>query len=312
MIRLIAVDMDGTLLGEGGVVSARNLAAIRAAEAAGVRVVVATGRRHSYAMRQLRGLNLSDDHVLISSNGAVTRMLGYGARLLDRTFLAEETSLWLCQHLDEFRNALVVTFDLVGEDGEDARGALVVEELADLHASIERWVDQNKAYIECVVPIENALRNATPIQMMVCGTIDRMSRAEARLLEDPRVAFTGLAQPELHPEARVSLSRTQYPERNLSIVDILPAGCSKGVALTRLANEWNIPTSEILAIGDNWNDLSMFEIAGQAVLMENAPADLKTLAAERNWLIGKTNLADGVAEAIESSLLTGQAEPAGR
>jgi HAD superfamily hydrolase (TIGR01484 family) len=72
---MIVVDMDGTLLGVDGKVSPRNLTAIRAAERAGVEVVVATGRRHCYAMRQLRGLELSEENVLISSNGAVTRTL---------------------------------------------------------------------------------------------------------------------------------------------------------------------------------------------------------------------------------------------
>ena len=70
-MRMIAVDMDGTLLGADGQVSARNLAALKAAEAAGVEVVVATGRRHCYAMRQLRGLGLGEENGLISSNGTV-------------------------------------------------------------------------------------------------------------------------------------------------------------------------------------------------------------------------------------------------
>src|SRR6185437_14135353 len=74
--RLIAVDMDGTLLGDTGQVSPRNLSALLAAHAAGVEVVVATGRRHAYAMRVLRPLDLPHACALISSNGAVTRTLG--------------------------------------------------------------------------------------------------------------------------------------------------------------------------------------------------------------------------------------------
>lgn len=75
-MRMVAVDMDGTLLGADGHVSARNLAALKAAERAGVEVVVATGRRHSFAMRVLRGLGLREENGLISSNGAVVRTLG--------------------------------------------------------------------------------------------------------------------------------------------------------------------------------------------------------------------------------------------
>src|ERR1700712_3430429 len=147
---MIAVDMDGALLGANGRVSAENLAALRAAEAAGIEVVVATGRRHCYAMRILRELGLGAENALVSSNGTVTRTVGTGVdgtRLIERTLMTRETALWVCEQLAEFRNALVITFDRVQADGEDARGALVVEELAELHGSIGRWMEANAAYI---------------------------------------------------------------------------------------------------------------------------------------------------------------------
>jgi hydroxymethylpyrimidine pyrophosphatase-like HAD family hydrolase len=320
-MRLIAVDMDGTLVGPDGQVSKRNLAAVRSAEQAGVRVVVATGRRHSYAMKVLRGLGLREDDALISSNGTVTRTIG--AQLLERTLLPVETARWLCGHVEEFRNALVVTFDKVGEDGEDVRGALVVEHLAELNASIGRWMAANEPYIECVVPIEEALKGDAPIQMMLCGTVERMRRAEARLLEHPGVSAVGvtplrkdevrllenigrtkggISPQERAVGAEAALHRTEYPDRDLSIVDILPAGCSKGSALLRLAERQGVKAEEILSIGDNWNDVSMLEVAGQAVLMGNAPEDLKAMAAERGWVMGLRHEEDGVAEAIEAVL----------
>ena len=66
---------------------------------------------------------------------------------------------------------------------------------------------------------------------------------------------TGLAQNA--PRAEAALHRTEYPEGDLSIVDILPAGCSKGRALLNLARDRGVEREEILAIGDNWNDVSM-------------------------------------------------------
>ena len=116
-MRMIAVDMDGTLVGPDGRVSERNQAAMKAAGQAGVEVVVATGRRHCYAMRLLRGLGLGEENALISSNGTVTRTMG--ASLVERTLLPTETALWVCGHVGEFRDALVMTFDKVGTDGED-------------------------------------------------------------------------------------------------------------------------------------------------------------------------------------------------
>src|ERR1017187_7679232 len=100
-IRMIAIDMDGTLLGEDGRVSPRNLAALLAAEAAGIEIVVATGRRHSYAMRVLRPLGLHHASALVSSNGRRTRTLGssslaaehVASELIARTHLPHATAL---------------------------------------------------------------------------------------------------------------------------------------------------------------------------------------------------------------------------
>jgi HAD superfamily hydrolase (TIGR01484 family) len=311
---MIAVDLDGTLIGAEGKVSPRNLAALHAAIAAGVEVVIATGRRHSYAMRVLRALELAGANVLVSSNGTVTRTIG--ATLIDRTLLPAKTTLWLCEHLKEFRNAMVITYDLVQPHGDDAHGALIVEELEDLHSSIGKWMEANAPYIEQSLPIEavinrRAALGEAPIQMMLCGTIERMRRAEARLLEDQRVFSSGITPPERLASAEIALSRTEYPERDLSLLDILPATCSKGVALLRLAACRSIEPSEIMAIGDNWNDLSMLEIVGRPVLMANAPADLKELAATKGWQIGGHHLHDGVADAIHSVLRLQPSEPLG-
>jgi hydroxymethylpyrimidine pyrophosphatase-like HAD family hydrolase len=299
-MRMIVVDMDGTLLGSDGRVSERNLAAMKAAEKAGVEVVVATGRRHCYAMRVLRGLGLGEEGALISSNGTVTRTMG--ARLVERTLLPTETALWLCGHVEEFRDALVMTFDKVGADGEDERGALVVERMEGLHASIGRWMEANEPYIARVTPLELALEGEAPIQMMLCGTVERMRRAEARLLEHPGVLGVGVTSRLWGGETQAALHRTEYAERDLSILDILPAGCSKGAALLRLAESRGVKAEEILAIGDNWNDVSMLEVAGRAVLMGNAPEDLKAVAEERGWVVGRRHDEDGVAEVIEGVL----------
>jgi hypothetical protein len=156
-----------------------------------------------------------------------------------------------------------------------------------------------------------------------------MARAESRLLQHPSIAASGhpsgrsatslggpsfpasservgcLPQSNLtapDPTPLLTLHRTEYPDRDLSILDILPSGCSKGAALLALAAARNIEPSEVLAIGDNWNDVSMLEAAGSAILMANAPEDLKALALSRNWTIGPSNLKDGVALAIESAL----------
>jgi hypothetical protein len=296
--RLIAIDLDGTLLHSQGHISARNLAALQLAESAGAEIVISTGRRHAYAMRVLRGLGLRPNSALISSNGTVIRTLG--AELIHRSHMPLETARMLCAHMQGFRNTLVLTFDEVDSTGEERRGALVCEHLDELHTNISRWMQANEPYIHHVARIEDALEpgQPPPIQMMVCGPIARMSEAEARLLEHPKVTAVG-APPR--PGAEITLHRTIYPDRDLSIVDILPAGCSKASALLLLAEMRGVALTEILAIGDNWNDVPMLRLAGRSVLMSNAPDELKTLAANSRWQIAPSHDEDGVAVAIEAA-----------
>ncbi len=317
-VRLIALDLDGTLLASSGTVSERNRNALAAATAAGIEIVIATGRRHTYAMRQLHALDLPPEAVLVSSNGAVVRTLA--ADLLERSRMTPASCERLFAEMGEFRNALVVTFDRVGPDGEDERGALVVEELAELHTSIERWMAANEPYLERINPIEDSLQRGEPIQMMLCGTIERMRRAEERLrsilgvsqlddmdasqLDDMDLGgATGLTPDAAEKTgAEIVLHRTEYPARDLSIVDILPAGASKGAALARLAASRGFTIDAVMAIGDNWNDLPMLRVVGTPVLMGNAPAELLERARGRGWWLTRTNDQDGVAEAIEAVL----------
>ena len=295
--RLIAIDLDGTLLNSDGRVSPRNIAALRLAENSGAEIVISTGRRHCYAMRVLRDLPLRPDSAVVSSNGTVIRTID--SQLLHRSHLPLKTARWLCNHLIDYRNALMLTFDKVGPTGEDTRGALVCEQLDDLHISIGRWMRANEPYIAQVANIQDALHADAPIQMMLAGPIARMAQAEARLLEHPLITPVGELE---SPGAAITLHRTIYPEKDLSIVDILPAGSSKATALAHLAHLRGIAAEDIVAIGDNWNDVPMLRLAGQAVLMSNAPADLKAVAHESGWHLGPTNDDDGVAIAIESAL----------
>ena len=295
--RLIAIDMDGTLLGPDARVSPENLAALERGEERGIEIAIATGRRHCYAMRALREIERPGESILISSNGTVIRTIG--SDLIHRAHMPVETARWLLEHVRDFRSTLVLTFDKVGENGDDEYGALVCERADELHAHVDRWMEVNAPYIEHVSPIEGALQADPPIQMMLCGTIERMRQAEAHLLTHPRVA--GVEHGD-QPGVEVALHRTEYVDRDLCILDILPAGSSKAAALLHLAELRGISPEEIVAIGDNWNDVPMFQMAGRAVVMGNAPADLQALAREKGWTLAPPNDEHGVAVAIEEIL----------
>jgi HAD superfamily hydrolase (TIGR01484 family) len=283
-IRMIAADIDGTLLPSvGGTVSERNCRALEEAQAAGVEVVIATGRRQAYAAPLLSPARLREETVLITSNGTVTRTLG--GQAIDRFFLPVETARALCPALRPF-GTTVFTFDREGP------GELVVESLEQVHRRIALWVEANREWIREVRPLERAFDgDEAPVQGMVCGTVAAMREAE-----------DWLSRSEL--ARAIEAHRTEYPARDLTILDILPPGCSKGVALRRLAERQGVAREEILAIGDNWNDLEMLQYAGHAVVMSNGAPDLVALAREQGWEIAPGNDEDGVAQVIES-VLTG-------
>jgi hypothetical protein len=180
--------------------------------------------------------------------------------------------------MTEFRNHTVLTFDREG------LGALVCENHQQLYGVIQRWMEKNAPYIEYVSPIEKALTE-DPIQAMFCGPVEMMRRAQQRLLESD---FAG----------EFTLLRTQYDRRDLTIVDLLNAGCSKGHALERWANYRGIPSSDVMAIGDNYNDIEMLAFAGHPVIMGNASDDLK----RNGWTVTLHNDENGVAVAIEQAL----------
>ena len=272
--------MDGTLLATfAQEVSRRNVQALRTAQAAGITVVIATGRRTAYTTPLLEGVGLRANTPLITSNGAVTRTLG--GEPLDHCHLQARVARELCGLLRPF-GTVVFTFDRIGE------GELVLEDLEQAHSRIEMWVEANRGAIKVVRPLEMALSDGEdPIQGMVTGSLDKMKRAEQALKQSPCHALCECV-------------RTEYPARDLSILDLLPPGVSKGWALERLAVRLGIDRRETMAIGDNWNDVEMLEWAGQAVLMGNAAQELKNMARLRGWKQAPLNDQDGVAVVLEN------------
>jgi hypothetical protein len=282
-IKMIVVDIDGTLLSAPGtVVSRRNCRALRDAEAAGIEIVVATGRRQAYTMPLIEPVGLKPETVLITSNGTVMRTMA--GQPIDRFLLPVETARALCPALRPF-GTTVFTFDREGP------GELVLESVEALGGRISLWVEANRPWILEVRPLERAFdQGEAPVQGMVCGGVEEMRGAEEWLTESELSAF-------------VELHRTEYPSRDLSILDILPPGCSKGAALRKLAHQRGLMPEEVVAIGDNWNDLEMLEFAGRAVVVANGAPDLVELARSRRWEIAPANDEDGVAQVIDGILL---------
>jgi Cof subfamily protein (haloacid dehalogenase superfamily) len=288
-LRLVAIDMDGTLLPTlSTAISGRSIRALLAAQEAGVTVAIATGRRVAYTAPLLDGLGLRADTPLITSNGAVVRTLA--GELLDRCHLESRVARGICGLLKSY-GSMIFTFDHPG------RGELVLEDLEEAQGRIKMWVEANRHAIEIVKPLERALVDGKdPIQGMVAGRIAKMREAEQVLK-----ASEWADQSES--------TRTEYPARDLSILDLLPRGVSKRWALERLAAQLGIDRKETMAIGDNWNDLEMLEWAGQAVVMSNASAEMRARGKLNGWKQAPSNDEDGVAVVLERALAKLPATP---
>ncbi len=270
-IRLLALDIDGTLLNPNFQISAADLAALRRAHASGVEVVLGTGRRHHFAMPVAQSLGF--DLWLISSNGAVTK--SSCGELFHRDLLPASVARQFVAHMTHFRPNMVLTFDVEGH------GALVIESPETLNGSIQRWMEKNAEFIQAIVPIEDALTD-DPVQAMLCGPITRMKEAEAHLATADFLS-------------EITALKTQYDARDLCIVDILTKDCSKGHALKRWAEHRGFCREEVMAIGDNYNDLEMLEFAGIPFIMGNASDDIKS----NGYRVTLGNDQSGVAAALQ-------------
>ena len=279
-VRLIAIDIDGTLLPTSSTtISQRNRRALCDAQAAGIHIAIATGRRHQYAEPVLEQVGLSHRTVMISSNGSVMRH--FDGELIQQNLLAVDTARALCAALRPFGQTMVFTFDRYD------RPSLVVESMTSLQRKIGVWVESNRPDMLEIAPLERAFdQGEAPIQAMLCGDIAQI-RAAQQALETTELA------------AGIAMHRTEYAERDLGILDLLPPNCSKGRALEDYARSLGLEAAEVMAIGDNFNDQAMLEFAGSAVVMANAGAEMQALAARHGWAIGLSNDEDGVAATLE-------------
>jgi len=247
-------------------------------------VAIATGRRTGYTTPLFEGQGLRADMPLITSNGAVTRTLGGAA--LSSVCLEARVARGLCKVLRP-HGALVFTFERPG------RRELVLEDLQQANGRIALWMEANRDAIEIFNPLEDALPDGEdPIQGMVAGSLGEMRKAEQ--------AFRNSEWANL-----CECVKTEYPARDLSILDILPQGVSKGWALQKLAAHLIVDRKETMAIGDNWNDIEMLEWAGQAIVMGNAAQELRTMASTRGWKQAPRNDQDGVAVVLEKAIACG-------
>jgi len=269
-IRLIALDIDGTLLNSRWQVSPANSAAIGAATQRGIEVAIVTGRRYDFALPVVQ--QIASPVTMMVNNGALIRTSDGVTHLCH--LLPRETARRVLQCTTPWRDCAAVVFD------RPAENQVILESINWSDPTRGSYYARNRKFLAEANPLESCLTD-DPIQVMFTGQVESMRQVEEGLRSMPFVR-------------EFSLAVTAYPEKDFSMIDVIHPAVSKGTALAEWAGVRGIARQEILAVGDNHNDLEMLSFAGIPVVMGNSVPELK----ERGWHVTASNDDDGVAAAI--------------
>jgi hypothetical protein len=212
---------------------------------------------------------------LIVSNGAIER--GRDGSTLARRLLDRHVARTVLHATQPFRDAAAVIFD------RDEDRQIVYETMDWEHPGRKAYWARNRTRIVQSLPLEDALVE-DPIQVMFNGAVGVMRTLAERLQRDA---------------GRFSVSLTEYAHRDFSLIDITAPGATKGRALAWRAGQLGLTRDEVMAVGDNWNDIDMLEFAGTAVVMDNAVEGLK----RRGFHTTGHQDAAGLAQAIDRFIL---------
>lgn len=263
-VRLVALDLDGTLLNRGNEVSDANAAAVREAVAAGVHIVIATSRWYLLAKRTADLLGITSP--IICHNGAMVRSPIDGARLLQLDVPAA-AAIEIAAIADEGQYESMATVD-------DTTHLLSRRPNID-PARLPRGMVQTRRLSDHV---------AGGVEAFLFFGQDACDGIRERV-GDRYDGALNLAY--------------GYSETFPPYLNIVHAGADKGRALELVCRHVGVPVEQAMAIGDAAPDLQMMRAAGIGMAMGNAPDDVKAQAD----VVGPNNLDDGVAWAIREFAL---------
>jgi Cof subfamily protein (haloacid dehalogenase superfamily) len=269
-IRLIALDMDGTLLDERSRLPDVNRDAIVEASARGIEIAIVTGRRYDFAMPVAR--QIPCPLTMITNNGALVKS-HTGATQLVRLLPVGVASRVL-RSTPDFREMASVCFHRPREN------QLIFERIDWEDPLRKGYFIRNREFIAEMSPLEHCLTE-DPIQVMFTGSAGE-SREIAKVLSALPFA------------EEYSLAITVYQGRDFGLVDVISPGCSKGSTLASWVEQRGWTRQDVMAVGDNFNDLEMLQFAGLPVVMGNSVPELKSLG----WRETLSNDEGGVAAAI--------------
>jgi Cof subfamily protein (haloacid dehalogenase superfamily) len=272
MIRLLAIDIDGTLLDSHGRLPDAHRDALVEASAHGIEVALVTGRSFHFTRPIVDLLPLP--LTLIVNNGAVVKRTT-GETELQR-LLSRDAARHVLSETRRFEDSVAIVFDRPDER------QIVFERMDWSHPNRRGYYEKNKAYITAAhSPLADMLTE-DPIQVMFNGSVEPMRALVAALRALPSAD-------------QFTVAITEYERRDFSLVDVNGAGCSKGSTLARWTASRGLTADDVMAVGDNLNDVEMLDFAGTAVVMGNATDALKA----RGYQLTGTNDEGGLATAIK-------------
>ncbi len=286
MIKLLALDLDGTLLNSKGKIPEANSAAIRAAEDRGVLVTIATGRR--FRDGRPLGLELELNAPLITHNGALLKYAD-SLQTVASSLLSIETAIEIVTVGKEFGGDALVSVDPHG------KGTLLYDRLSDDNIPLRKYIawakrlhgPEGEESVTHVEDLNDILHEHEVIHISFSGGCERMEHMADFLKRELGNTITLLA--------------TVYPRLDFTLIDILPPDASKGKGVEKLALLNGLTAENVMAIGDNFNDVEMLDFAGTGVVMGNAAPGLL----ERGeFYTTVSNDENGVAAAIERFILS--------
>ncbi|HEX9930135.1 MAG TPA: Cof-type HAD-IIB family hydrolase [Pyrinomonadaceae bacterium] len=285
MIRLLALDLDGTLLNSRGKISEQNLQAIRTAEEKGVLVTIATGRRFRDARPV--GIEAELNAPLITHNGALTKY----AQTLETVNAAILNQL---EAREVLRVGRKFCADAMVSCDPRGKGLLLYDNVSESNVPLQKYIawsrrlhgDEAEEAMRHVSSLEEVLHSVEIVHISFSGSCASMVELQAALENELGDAVKVLA--------------TVYSAQNFTLLDILHAEASKGYGLKNFAEFRHIKPEEIMVVGDNFNDFEMLEFAGLPVVMGNAAPELLENPKYETTL---SNDESGVAAAIERFIL---------
>ena len=274
--RLIALDLDGTLLSPGGAVTPRARAAVLSCIEAGYVVCFATGRNHTESRAVIEQVGHFDAAVFVGGAMVVDTRTG---TTLHRTGMAADLAAAVVEEIESAGHAALAL-----QDTERAGVDYYISGDRDPHPSHGVWTAAMKVRCDVVAGLASA-DHAHTVRLGAVVPSDSGPELERRLTR--RFA------------ERVYLHRIRVPGTGVDVVEVFDPSVNKWAGIMKVAETRGIPPEAIIAVGDDMNDLHMVRAAGLGVAMGNAREEIKAVA---DRVIG-SNAEEGLAAFLEE--LTG-------